>query len=93
MSIVAGVSLKEAGHPIHARITSVSAFSSEAIADWAKRHLIPGSQVVTDGLAWFHAVTTANSHHKFVVTGSMHPNELQQFRWINTLLGNLKTQG
>jgi hypothetical protein len=89
--IVAAVSLNEAGHPIHARITAVSGFSSEAISDWAKRHLAPGSHVLSDGLACFRAVTTANCHHKAVVTGCKHPNDLPQFRWINTLLGNLKT--
>ena len=89
--IVAAVSLNEAGHPIHARITAVSGFCSEAIAEWAKRHLMPGSQVLSDGLACFRAVTTANCHHKSVVTGGKHPNDLPQFRWINTLLGNLKT--
>jgi hypothetical protein len=26
-----------------------------------------------------------------VVTGGRHPNDLPQFRWINILLGNLKT--
>ena len=51
--IVAAVSLNEAGHPIHARISAVSGFSSEAIADWAKRHLMPGSHVLSDGLACF----------------------------------------
>jgi hypothetical protein len=69
----------------------VSGFSSEVISDWAKRHLVPGSHVLTDGLASFRAVTTANCHHKAVVTGGKHPNDLPQFRWINTLLGNLKT--
>jgi hypothetical protein len=62
--IVAAVSLNEAGHPIHAKITAVSGFSSQAIADWAKRHLAPGSHVLSDGLACFRAVTTANCHHK-----------------------------
>jgi hypothetical protein len=57
--IVAAVSLNEASHPIHARITAVSGFSSEAIAEWAKRHLAPGSKVLSDGLACFRAVTTA----------------------------------
>jgi hypothetical protein len=52
---------------------------------------MPGSQVLSDGLACFRAVTTANCHHKSVVTGGKHPNDLPQFRWINTLLGNLKT--
>ena len=68
--IVAAVSLNEAGHPIHARITGVSGFSSEAIAEWAKRHLMPGSQVLSDGLACFRAVTTANCDHKFAVNGA-----------------------
>ncbi len=58
--IVAAVSLNEAGHPMHARITAVSGFSSEAIAEWAKRHLAPGSQVLSDGLACFRAVTMAD---------------------------------
>ena len=49
--IVAAVSLNEAGHPINTRITAVSTFSSEAISDWAKRHLAPGSHVLSDGLA------------------------------------------
>ena len=35
--IVAAVSLNEAGHPIQARITAVTGFSSEAISDWAKQ--------------------------------------------------------
>ena len=58
--IVATVSLNEACHLIHVRITAVTGFSSEAISDWAKRHLRPGSQVLSDGLACFRAVTTAN---------------------------------
>ena len=89
--IVAAVSLNEAGHPIHIRITAVSGFSSDAIAHWANCHLAPGSHVLSDGLACFRAVTKANCHHKAVVTGGKHPNDLPQFRWINTLLGNLKT--
>jgi hypothetical protein len=89
--IVAVVFLNEAGHPIHARITAVRGFSAKAIADWAQRHLELGTHVLSDGLACFRAVTTANCLHKAVVTSGKHPNDLPQFRWINTLLGNLKT--
>jgi transposase-like protein len=78
--IVAAVSLNEAGHPIHARITAVSGFSSEAIADWSKQHLAPGSQVLSDGLACFRAVTTAGCSHRAIVTGGKHPSDLPQFR-------------
>jgi len=89
--IVAAVSLNEAGPPIHARITVVSAFSSEANTDWAKRHLAPGSHVLSDVLACFCGVTKANSRNKAIVTGGKFPNDLPQFRWINPLLGKLKT--
>jgi hypothetical protein len=88
--IVAAISLNESGHPIHARMTAVSGFSSEAIADWAKHHLASGSQVLSDGLACFRSVTTAGCSHEAIVTGGKHPSELPHFRWINTLLGNLK---
>jgi hypothetical protein len=72
--------LNEAGHLIHARITAVNGFSSEAISDWAKRHIAPGSHVLFDGLACFRAVTTANCDHKDVVTGGKQPKSLTQFR-------------
>ena len=89
--IVAAVSLNEAGHPIHVKMTPVSGFSSDAVGAWAREHLAPGSAVFSDGLACFRSVTTAGCSHEAVVTGGKHPNDLPQFRWINTLLGNLKT--
>jgi hypothetical protein len=72
--IVAAVSLNEVGHPIHVRITAMSGFSSEAIAEWAKRNLEPGS----------HAAGV-------LVPGGRYPSDLPEFRWINILLGTLKT--
>jgi transposase-like protein len=89
--IVAAVSLNEAGHPIHAKITPVRSFSSGTISTWASQNLAPGSAVLSDGLACFRSVTVAGCSHEAVVTGGKHPNDLPQFRWINTILGNLKT--
>jgi hypothetical protein len=89
--IVAAVSVNKDGHPTHTKITAVSGFSSKAISDWAKRHLAPGSHVLSDGLVCFRAVASANCHHKDVGTGGKHPKNPPQFRWVNTLLGNLKT--
>jgi len=37
------------------------------------------------------ALTAAGYSHKAIVTVGKHPNDLLQFRWVNTLLGNLKT--
>jgi hypothetical protein len=56
--IVAAVSLNEAGHPIHVKMTPVAGFSSDAVGAWAREHLAPGSAVLSDGLACFRSVTT-----------------------------------
>jgi hypothetical protein len=47
--------------------------------------------VLSDGLAFFCAVTAANCHNKAVGIGGKHPKDLPQFRWMITLLGKLKT--
>ena len=85
------ISLNEAGHPIHSKITPVAGFSSEAVGTWTREHLAPGCTVFNEGLACFRSVTSAGCSHKPVVTGGKHRNDLPQFRWINALLGNLKT--
>ena len=46
--------------------------------------------MLSDGLACFRSVTTAGCHHTAVVARGKHPGDLPQFRWINTLLANLK---
>lgn len=89
--IVAAISLNAAGHRIHAKISSVSGFTSEALADWAQQNLSSSCSVLPDGLACFRSVVAAGCSHTAVVTGGHHPNELTQFRWINILVGNLKT--
>jgi hypothetical protein len=89
--IVAAVSLSEAGHPIHAKITPVTGFSSEAVGARARENPAPGCAVLSDGLACFRSVITAGCSHEAVVPGGKHPNDLPQFRSIHTLLGNLRT--
>lgn len=60
----------------------MSGFNSEAISDWAKRHLARSSHVLSDGLTCCRAVNTANCHEKAAVTVGTYPNDLPQFRWI-----------
>ena len=88
---VAAVSLNEAGRPRYVRLTPVAAFSREAIAEWAKTTLRPGSTVYSDGLACFGAVTSADCTHQPTVVAGRKPRDVPEFHWINTVLGNLKT--
>ena len=88
---VAAVSLSEAGRPIRVRLTPVPGFTLKAISAWAKGHLAPTSTVFSDGLACFGAVTEAGCSHRPTVMAGRKPKEVPEFRWINTVLGNLKT--
>lgn len=45
----------------------------------------------SDGLACFGAVTSAGCAHLPTAVGGRKPKDLPEFRWINTVLGNLKT--
>jgi hypothetical protein len=88
---IAAVSLTEEGHPLRVRLTQVPGFTLKAVAIWAQTHLAPNSAVFSDGLACFGAVTEAGcSHHPTVMAGRK-PKDAPEFKWINTILGNLKT--
>jgi len=88
---VAAVSLSDEGHPLRTKLTLVPGFSLKAIEQWAKSCLAPGSTVFSDGLACFSAVTAAGCAHQPTVVAGRKPNDLPEFQWINTVLGNLKT--
>ncbi|MEI8267041.1 MAG: IS1595 family transposase [Betaproteobacteria bacterium] len=88
---VAAVSLNAAGQPMRMKLDLVSAFTSEAIAKWAKASLLPNTTVLSDGLACFAAVTEAGCAHMPKVVGALKPRDLPEFKLINTVLGNLKT--
>jgi hypothetical protein len=89
--IVAAVCLDEAGHPIHMKVAKVETFSFAAIADWAQDTLGRGWEVISDGLACFRAVAEVGCIHQPVIVNGRHPKDLPDFRWINTVISNLKT--
>jgi transposase-like protein len=88
---VAAVSLNAHGQPMHVKLNLVSGFTLNAIGKWAQANLMPGSVVTSDGLGCFAAVTDAQCIHMPVVVGELKPRDLPQFKWVNTVLGNLKT--
>lgn len=88
---VAAVSLTDVGQPLRVKLNPVSGFTLNAIANWARHHLAPGSAVSSDGLACFSAVTQAGCSHEAIVVGARKPKDVPEFLWVNTVLGNLKT--
>lgn len=88
---VAAVSLNATGQPKYLKLDLVSGFSTEAVTKWAKASLLPNTTVLSDGLACFSAVTDAGCVHTPRVVGALKPRDLPEFKWVNTVLGNLKT--
>jgi hypothetical protein len=88
---VAAISLNTEGHPLYIKMAPVPGFTRKAISDWAKEDLSPGCVVISDGLACFTGVIDAGCQHRVVIAGGRKPKDLPEFRWINTVLGNLKT--
>jgi hypothetical protein len=89
--LVAALSLDESGGPTHLKLDVVSGFTSLAIGKWAKTRRTPGCVVLSDGMGCFAAVTDAGCIHLPRVVGALKPKDLPEFKWINTVLGNLKT--
>ena len=89
---VVAVETHEKGHPLRMKLTVVEGFRTREIAAWAHRHLGAGTSVVSDGLACFHGVTAAGCAHDRMVVGSGRASvERPEFRWVNTMLGNIKS--
>lgn len=87
---IAAVSMTPEGHPFKAKLTLLKTFSREAVADWARLHLSPGTCVYSDGLACFTAVREAGCSHVPEVVGGRKPDDVPALQWVNIVLGNLK---
>ncbi len=88
---VVAVSLNEQVHPMYLKLHLVSGFTLDAISKWAKANLAPQTRVLSDGLGCFAAVTDAGCLHTPMVVGPLKPRDLPEFKWVNTVLGNLNT--
>ena len=89
---VAAVQTTKEGRPHLMRLSRVTGFTKEAIAQWAAKALTPGAHVVSDGLLCFQAANTdERTHERIIVGDGAQSVQHAEFRWVNTMLGNLKT--
>ena len=90
-SFVAAVQTRDDGHPLLICLKRLP-FTQEAIDAWANHSLSASSYVLSEGLKCFTALEGNVARHEAHVVGSgrqaaQHP----AFRWVNTMLGNLKS--
>jgi len=82
------------GKPQRLLLHVVRVHDGEAIAAMAKAHLQPTARIVSDGLGCFRAVTRAGCTHEPVNVSKTLDGKSEKlvcFRWVNTVLGNVKT--
>lgn len=90
-AFVAAVEMHE-GRPQRLRFDPVSGFTYEALADWATRALSPGCVVASDGLLGFTVLNQMGfTHHPQKALPGKVGCEVEPFKWLNVVLGNLKT--
>jgi transposase-like protein len=89
---IAAVQTSVDEHPQFVIFSRVKAFSKAEVETWARQHLASSAVIISDGLGCFSAVTAAGCSHEPEVVGTQRKStQLPQFKWVNTLLGNLKT--
>jgi hypothetical protein len=82
---------KRDGNPVRIKLSRVRGFRSKEIERWSRHHLEPGTQVASDGLACFNAVKKAGClHEPHIVGGGKQAVKHPAFKWVNTVLGNIK---
>jgi transposase-like protein len=90
--IVAAVETTADRKPRRLRLSVVKGFRKKEVEKLAKRDFMPGRNVVSDGLSCWSAVERAGCAHFPMITGSgRQAARWAPFRWVNTMLGNIKT--
>jgi transposase-like protein len=90
--VVAAVETTAERKPRRLRLSVVKGFRKKEVEKIAKRDLVPGSNVVSDGLSCWPAVEKAGCTHFPMATGAgKKAASWTPFRWVNTTLGNIKT--
>ena len=90
--VVAAVETTAERKPRRLRLSVVKGFRKKEVERIAKRDLVPGSNVVSDGLSCWPAVEKAGCTHFPMATGAgKKAASWTPFRWVNATLGNIKT--
>jgi ribosomal protein L37AE/L43A len=91
VSFVMAVETTEYGRPLFMKTTPLP-FTRDALEAWTRQSLATSSYVLSDGLGGFRGITgQVTCHHRIIVGSGRQAVQHPEFRWVNTLLGNLKT--
>ncbi len=86
---VAAIAVNKLERPILLKLSAVEKFALDAVENRVKRTFSQGAPVISDELICFTCVTDAGCIHRPLLVGRFKPSNLPQFKWIETIRGNL----
>ena len=89
---VAAVQTTSDGKPDKVKLRRVKRFTKTAVKALAEKTLLPTAEVYTDGLSCFRGVAEAGAIHRPLTIGPLlNSAKMPRFKWVNTVLGNIKS--
>ena len=88
---MAAVQTDNSHHPQLAVLSPLKGFTRVEMARWAKEHIAPQSLILSDGLDCFKLIDSTHHHRVCNMTISGKSTVDSELKWVNTILGNIKT--
>ncbi len=89
---IAAVQTSDDSRPLYVRFDRVQHFDHNTIEAWSQQALAFSTLAYSDGLPGFTILSEmVQNHYPFITGAGQQAARHPQFRWVNTVLGNLKT--
>ncbi len=88
---IVAIATNKEKHPLKIKLDPVKSFTKIEVERWTTKHIVPGSHIVTDALNCFTGVEETCKHEVHVSLIMSEQDKEEHFKWINTILSNVKT--
>lgn len=90
-AFIAAVELNDDGHPQHVRFDPLPDPKGDTLRAWVRKALDPHTHLVTDAFASLGCAGAQVAAYGAIVVSPRQSSEIDAFRWVNTVISNLKT--
>jgi transposase-like protein len=90
-AFIAAVELDDDGHPQHVRFDPLPDLKGDTLRAWVRKALDPDTHRVTDAFASLGCAGAEVAAYGAIVVSPRQSSEIDAFRWVNTIISNLKT--
>jgi transposase-like protein len=90
-AFIAAAELDDDGHPRHVRFDVLPDLKGDTLRAWVRKALDPDTHLVTDAFASLGCAGAPVAAYGAIVVSPRQSSEIDAFRWVNTVISNLKT--